>query len=102
MRWNEGSRGTGFALGVLTGVVVGAGVTFLFAPKAGRDLRQDPGESMDDLRAALANRYRDLATSPDDELERIEASVEQLFDELEAAKQDSVHSVTRPQRLLHS
>jgi gas vesicle protein len=61
MNTNDGNGGSGFALGMLAGVIVGAGVALLFAPKAGQELRQDLGESMGKLKDAAARRYRDVA-----------------------------------------
>ena len=57
----SGSGGAGFALGMVAGVLVGAGVALLFAPKAGKELREDLGESMGKLKDAAARGYRNVA-----------------------------------------
>lgn len=55
------STSTGFALGMLVGVVAGAGIALLFAPKPGAQLRGEIGDSMSHLRDAAARRLREVA-----------------------------------------
>ena len=55
------STSGGFALGMLIGVVAGAGLALLFAPKPGAQLRGEIGESMSHLRDAAARRMREVA-----------------------------------------
>ena len=50
------STSGGFALGMLIGVVAGAGIALLFAPKPGAQLRGEIGDSMAHLRDAAARR----------------------------------------------
>ena len=86
MNRNEGvAGGAGFALGVIAGVVVGAGVALLFAPKPGRDLRQDLGEQMTHLGRAVKDKYRDLSKRAGAQLENVEAGVQHTADNLESA-----------------
>ena len=77
----NGSGGGGFALGMLAGVLVGAGVTLLFAPKPGRELRENIGESMGKLKDAAARRYRDVA----DKAGRVASEVRNLDTNAEQA-----------------
>jgi gas vesicle protein len=85
MNRNEGfAGGAGFALGIVAGVVVGAGVALLFAPKPGRDLRHDLGESMGNLGKKVADKYRDLAHRTGAELENVESTVSRAADRVES------------------
>jgi hypothetical protein len=43
------------------GVLVGAGLALLFAPKAGADLRQEIGERMSDVREKVSERVSSVA-----------------------------------------
>ena len=89
MNRNEGyAGGAGFALGVVAGVVVGAGVALLFAPKPGRDLRHDLGESMGSLGRKVADKYRDLAHRADSELENAQSAVQKGAVNLESNARD--------------
>jgi gas vesicle protein len=84
MNRNEGTVGAGFALGVVAGVVVGAGVALLFAPKPGRDLRHDLGESMNSLGRKVADKYRDLAHRAGAEMEKVESGLNRAADSVES------------------
>lgn len=54
--------GAGFGVGMMTGLLVGAGLALLFAPKPGRELRGDLSESVAGARDAVEQGYRDVAT----------------------------------------
>jgi gas vesicle protein len=85
MNRNEGfAGGAGFDLGVVAGVVVGAGVALLFAPKPGRDLRHDLGESMGSLGRKVADKYRDLSHRAGAEMEKVEAGLNRAADSVES------------------
>ena len=58
---DQESTSSGFALGMLFGVVAGAGLALLFAPKPGAQLRGEIGDSMSHLRDAAARRLREVA-----------------------------------------
>lgn len=73
---HERDRGAGFAMGVMAGVFVGAGVALLLAPKAGTELRGELGQSVGSVRDGLARRLRDLADRVGAELDNLNASVE--------------------------
>ena len=89
MNRNEGyAGGAGFALGVVAGVVVGAGVALLFAPKPGRDLRHDLGESMGNLGRKVADKYRDIANRAESEMENVQNTVQKGADNLESTARD--------------
>jgi gas vesicle protein len=85
MDTNEGNgAGTTLAIGIAAGLAIGAGIALLFAPKTGKDLRHDIGESMDNLRRAVANRYRDLANRAGVEVENLEATAAKAADAVES------------------
>ncbi len=89
MNRNEGfAGGAGFALGVVAGVVVGAGVALLFAPKPGRDLRHDLGESMGNLGRKVADKYRDLSHRAEAGLEEVQSGVQKAADAAESTARD--------------
>jgi gas vesicle protein len=89
MNRNEGyAGGAGFALGVVAGVVVGAGIALLFAPKPGRDLRHDLGESMGSLGRKVADKYRDLSQRAGAEMENVEAGLNRAADSVESSARD--------------
>jgi len=93
MNTNDGFAGTGFTLGVIPGLVVGAGVALLFAPKAGRELRHDLGESMGNLRKAVSDRYREIAHGAGVEMENLEATAERAVDAVETGARQFVQEV---------
>jgi gas vesicle protein len=57
-RFDEGSGGGGFVMGLLTGTVLGAGLGMLFAPKAGTDLRNQLTEQAGTLANTATEGYR--------------------------------------------
>jgi gas vesicle protein len=85
MENNEGTAaGTTFAIGVAAGLAIGAGVALLFAPKAGKELRHDLGESMESMRRAVVRRYRDLANRAGVEVENLEDTAAKAADAVES------------------
>jgi len=74
----------GFAAGVITGALVGAGLALLLAPKSGAALRDELGESWLSLRDAVARRYRDLAERAGVELENFQERVDQTANAVES------------------
>jgi gas vesicle protein len=86
MNRNEGfTSGAGFALGIVAGVVVGAGVALLFAPKPGRDLRHDLGESMGNFGRKVADKYRDVSHRAGAEFEKVESAARRAADAVESS-----------------
>ena len=57
-RYDEGSTGGGFMMGLLTGTVLGAGLGMLLAPKAGTELRGQLGEQARNLGSMANEQYR--------------------------------------------
>lgn len=97
-RTDSRDSGSGFAMGVISGAVVGAGLALLFAPKAGRALRSDLAESMDALRSAIADRYETLAARAGVEIDNLSATVETAADALEARAKAAVDTAARRAR----
>ena len=54
------NNGTGFLLGAIVGAAIGSAVALLYAPKSGRELREDLGEEVD-YWVDRASEYRDYA-----------------------------------------
>jgi gas vesicle protein len=51
-----------FLIGLMTGSVIGAGLTMLFAPRLASELRQRVTDSATDLGNAASRRYQDVTT----------------------------------------
>lgn len=82
--------GVGFATGVVTGAMVGAGLALLFAPKPGSMLREDIRESAGSLRDAIARQYREAAERAGVELENLQDRAEQAAASIEASAREWV------------
>jgi gas vesicle protein len=80
----------GFAAGVITGALVGAGVALLFAPRSGADLRDEMGESWNSLRDAVGRRYRDLAERAGVELKNLHERIDQTTRAVESKAHEFV------------
>ena len=96
MRMNENeSSGSGmFLLGAVAGVLVGAGVALLMAPKPGTEIRQDLNAGWSSLRDAAARRYREMAERAGVQLENIEEKADQLADQLESSAREAVDAAS--------
>ena len=64
-----------FAMGVMTGALLGAGVALLFAPKSGAQLRDAIAGAAEALRDHVTELVGDVAAQAGDHLDRIEATV---------------------------
>jgi len=84
---NDG-RDNGFAAGIITGALVGAGLALLFAPKAGTELRGDLNGSLGSVRDAVARRYRALADMAGVELENFEERVDRAAASIESSARE--------------
>ncbi len=84
------SNAAGFAAGVITGALVGAGVALLFAPRSGADLRDEMGESWNTLRDAVGRRYRDLAERAGVELKNLHERIDQTARAVESKANEFV------------
>lgn len=86
-------NGSDFAMGALTGALVGAGLALLFAPKAGADMRSDLSESVGSLRDAVSRRVRDLADRAGVELENMQDHVDRVTDAVEARAHEVIDNL---------
>ena len=82
----------GFATGMLAGVLFGASVALLLAPKAGAQLRGDIGESVGSLRDAVNRRYRDIASRAGVTFDDIQDRVLRATEAFEAGARELVQS----------
>ena len=101
------SRDSGFATGVITGALVGAGLALLFAPKAGADLRHDLNGSMSSVRDAVARRYRALAEMAGVELDNLDERIDRAAEAVESSAREVLESAAprrrpRPSPVAHS
>lgn len=87
--------GVGFATGILTGAMVGAGLALLFAPKAGSALREDIRESAGSLRDAIARQYREIADRAGVEIDNLQDRAEQAAASIEASAREWVDSAAQ-------
>ena len=95
---NDRDNGAGFAVGVISGAVVGAGLALLFAPKSGTALRADIAGSVDAMPTAIANRYEELAARAGVELDNLHESVDSAADALESRARAAVQTAARRAR----
>ena len=69
-RYENGSGGGGFMMGLLTGTVLGAGLGMLLAPKAGTELRGQLGEQARNLGNMANEQYRKASETATDWAEK--------------------------------
>jgi len=67
---NEGGNAVTFAMGLLTGRVLGAGLGMLFAPKSGSDLRNQISEQAGSLANTASEGYRRATETASDWADR--------------------------------
>jgi gas vesicle protein len=89
---------TGFAAGLITGAIVGAGLALLLAPKSGAALRDELGESWISLREAVGRRYRELAEHAGVELDNLQERIDQTADAVESSASKLVEAAAREAR----
>jgi gas vesicle protein len=58
----HGHEGRGFAIGLLTGTVVGAGLALWFAPRLAAELRERVTDSAKQLGQRVSDRYEQVST----------------------------------------
>jgi gas vesicle protein len=88
----------GFAAGLITGVIVGAGLALLLAPKSGAALRDELGESWVSLRDAVGRRYRELAERAGVELDNLQERIDQTANAVESSANKLVDAAAREAR----
>jgi gas vesicle protein len=82
----------GFAAGIVTGALVGAGVALLFAPRSGAEFREEVGESWSSLRNAVGRRYRDLADRAGVKLGNLQERIEQTARAVESRANEFINA----------
>jgi len=88
----------GFAAGLITGAIVGAGLALLLAPKSGAALRDELTGSWASLREAVGRRYKELAERTGVELDHLLARIDETADAVEATASRFVEEATREAR----
>jgi gas vesicle protein len=88
----------GFAVGIITGAIIGAGLALLLAPKSGAALRDDLSESWTSLRDAVAQRYRDLAERAGVELDNLQERIDQTANAVESSATKLVEAAAQEAR----
>lgn len=86
------------AAGVVSGAAIGAGLALLFAPRTGRALRSELGESVDGLRSAAATRDETLATRAGGAAAGLQQTVGSAAHAREARARSVAQSATRRSR----
>lgn len=85
---NGGMNGKDFVIGTLIGGIIGASVALLYAPKAGKDLRQDINTGADQVRER-ASEWKNTAYDKGNELyERAQESSKNLGEKIKQKKDD--------------
>jgi gas vesicle protein len=94
----QDDQNAGFAAGLITGAVVGAGLALLLAPKSGAALRDELGGSLVSLRDAVERRYRELAERAGVELDNLQARIDQTATAVESSATKLVDDAAREAR----
>ena len=85
---NGGMNGKDFVIGTLIGGIIGASVALLYAPKAGKDLRQDINTGADQVRER-ASEWKNTAYDKGNDLyERAQESSKNLGEKIKQKKDD--------------
>ena len=92
---HEKDTNAGFAAGVITGAIVGAGLALLLAPKSGAALRDDLEESWGTLRDAVGRRYKELAERAGVELDNMQERIEETANVVESRANELVETAAR-------
>ena len=92
---HEEHTNAGFAAGVITGAIVGAGLALLLAPKSGAALRDELGESWASLRDSVGRRYKELAERAGVELDNLHERIDQTANTVESRAAELVDSAAR-------
>ena len=98
MHQGQQDDNAGFAVGLITGAIVGAGLALLLAPKSGAALRDDLGESWTTLRDAVGRRYRELAERAGVELDNLQERIDQTANAVESSATKLVEAAAQEAR----
>lgn len=99
MSYSERDNGAGFAAGLVTGAIVGAGVALILAPRSGAEFREGVSDSWITLRDAVGRRYRAIADRAGVELENIQEKIDQAADLIESSANAVVDAAASARRV---
>lgn len=88
----------GFAAGVITGAIVGAGLALLLAPKSGAALRDELGESWLSLRQNLGRIYGEFAERAGIELDTLQERIDRTANVVESSANKLVEAAAKEAR----
>jgi gas vesicle protein len=69
-RYEQGSGGGGFTMGLVVGAAFGAVAAMLFAPKPGWEMRRDLADSAGDLGQTVKDRWDDVTEAASSAVEK--------------------------------
>jgi len=75
-----GAAGGGFAVGLMWGVAIGAGLAFLFAPRAGAELREQMSDSINRFGRKAKDSYDRTSETLKDTYDRTSETVKDAYD----------------------
>jgi gas vesicle protein len=91
-------QNAGFAAGMITGAIVGAGLALLLAPKSGAALRDELGESWVSLREAVGRFYGDFAARAGVELGTFQERIDRTANAVESSAAKLVDAAAKEAR----
>jgi gas vesicle protein len=92
-RYDKGSGGSGFTMGLVVGVTFGAVAAMLFAPKSGSETRRDLADSAGDLRQAAKDRWENVSEAVSSAVDKGRETYDQVVGTMQAVAHVAEHSV---------
>lgn len=81
--------------GMVVGAVIGAGVSLLYAPKPGKELRDAVCQQLDELREYVDQTTRELAEAAKTRLAEVQSDIADAMDGARAAATEQADAMTR-------
>ena len=88
----ERETSSDLAVGLLSGVVIGAGLALLFAPKTGRAMRRDLSVGVTNLRDAIGTHFEQMAERAGVEFEHLRGAVDTATADVEKKARTVIES----------
>ena len=88
----QNTRGPGFAIGLITGGMIGAALALAFAPHAGADLRRSVAGTARNLGRAASDRYQDASAQVGDAFGQLANKAKSVRDDAAEAVVSSTHT----------